>query len=243
MASSTDLWEQYNKFFVSAFLSSKEVSFDWPSPGVCRLFGSRDFYHINVLTATIFLEQRNTDLKWFWLEAPRWVVIPTPSLSLPPDFPAAYHSEPLKLTGIPAKVFAIMSELSNDKSINNIYIATQLMPTSDSLHVPAPSQSAIPGQTDSSDMRPHSKDYHVAPHMTLSNSLSRGEIIQLLEAFLMIIALSSDEEEHQVESTKSLFTYSERLIDSMKKRSSEEILREDELSTLRTLLDFLSSFS
>ena len=243
MASSTDIWEQYNQFFVSAYLSSKEVSFDWPSPGICRLHGSRDYYHINVHTATIFLEQRKSDLKWFWLEAPKWVVIPTPSLELPTGFPAAYHSEPLKLTGIPAKVFAILSELSNDKSIDNIYIATQLMPISDSLHVPTPSKSVSPIPPPPTDVLPISTDYEVAPHMTLSNSLSRGEIIQLLEAFLMIIGLSSDEDEHQVESTKSLFSYSERLIDSMKKRSSEDILREDELATLRTLLDFLSTLN
>ncbi|MHA1910222.1 MAG: hypothetical protein ACTSYA_00880 [Candidatus Kariarchaeaceae archaeon] len=243
MSSSTDLWEQYNKFFVSAFLSSKEISFDWPSPNICRLLGSRDYYHINVLTATIYLEQRKTDLKWFWLEAPKWVVIPTPSLDLPPGFPANYHSEPLKLTGIPAKVFAVLTELADDKSIDNIYIATQLMPTSDSLHVPTPSKAPTPSQPPPSDMHPLSTDYEVAPHITLSNSLSRGEIVQLLEAFLMIIALSSDEDEHNVETTKNLFTYSERLIASMKKRSSGDALREDELATLRTLLDFLSSLS
>jgi len=243
MSSSTDLWEQYNKFFVSAFLSSKEASFDWPSPNICRLFGTRDYYHVNLLTATIFLEHRKDDLNWFWLEVPKWVVIPTPSLELPPGFPSTYQSEPLKLTGVAAKVFAVLDELSDDKSIDNIYIATQLMPTSNSLHIPNPTEVQTSSPPPSSDMRPLCTDYEVAPHITLSNSHSRGEIVQLLEAFLMIIALSSDEDEQNVESSKTLFSYSERLIASMKKRPPKELLNEDELATLRTLLDFLSSLN
>ena len=59
----------------------------------------------------------------------------------------------------------------------------------------------------------------------------------------MIIALSSDEDEQNVESSKTLFSYSERLIASMKKRPPKELLNEDELATLRTLLDFLSSLN